>query len=100
MDASQTILGTVNADGTLSLADKVTLPAGQVRVTVETLPAIPAAHTLLEVLDRIHRHQAARGYRGRSQAEIDAELSALRDEWEDRLAEIERLQQGDRRSGD
>jgi hypothetical protein len=41
MSATQVIEGTLRPDGTLEVTDKLALPPGRVRVTVETVPAPP-----------------------------------------------------------
>ena len=93
MSGSTIILeGRVTPEGTLELAEKLTLPPGPVRVVVEELPSIERPD-VMEVLARIHRGQAERGFRGRTKEEVDADVAALRDEWEERMEEIERLQE-------
>src|SRR5581483_9803464 len=72
------IQGTIGPDGTLAVVDKVPLPAGRVRVIVEPLPeSQERGRTLPEILEQVRKDQAARGFSGRSRAEIDAELAAL-----------------------
>jgi hypothetical protein len=95
------VLGTLKPDGTVELDEKlVGLPPGRVQLTVQPIaPPSPSGPGLLEVLDRIHREQEARGYQARSKEEIDEEINALRDEWEERMQEIERIQDGARRPG-
>ena len=81
------IQGTIGPDGTLAVVDKVPLPAGRVRVIVEPLPeSQERGRTLPEILEQVRKDQAARGFSGRSRAEIDAELAALaaEDEEEER----------------
>jgi hypothetical protein len=90
---SQVVSGTLRPDGTLELAEALHLPPGQVRVTVEALaPAAPPSRDIMQVLDRIHKAQRERGFVGRSKEEIDADVNALRDEWEDRMESLGRLQ--------
>jgi hypothetical protein len=75
--------GTLKPDGTLELAGPVGLPPGPVEVRVTPAPAErPAGESVWEVLDRIHAEQRARGFVGRTREEIDAEINAMRDEWE------------------
>jgi hypothetical protein len=95
------VLGLVNADGTLEVKEKITLPPGRVRVTVESVPdAEPSRPDVLTVLASIHREQAAAGTKGRTKEEIDAYLYGLREEREQRLEEIGRLQAGAPRAGE
>jgi hypothetical protein len=80
------VLGTVGPDGTLQLDEKLNVPPGRVRVRVETVPA----ETLSEFVDRTRAELAAAGHRFRTREEIDAEINELRDEWEERLEELDR----------
>jgi hypothetical protein len=95
MNATQvTVEGTLKPDGSLEVAEKLSLPPGRVRVTVEVLPEPSANRSgLVEFLDRIRREPVSTESAGRSKEEIDASISALRDEWEGRMGEIERLQE-------
>ncbi|MGL4551291.1 MAG: hypothetical protein ACRC33_08890 [Gemmataceae bacterium] len=87
------LTGTLGADGTLTLDGK---PAGPVRVVVEAVPAAfvppkddPFWRRMQAMWDRLD----ASGYVPRSAEEIDASLRELRDEWDERQQEIERIQQ-------
>jgi hypothetical protein len=77
------VQGTLNADGTLELDEVPKLPPGRVQVTVAPLAAAPARRGLVEVMDEIRRRQRARGYRGRTLEEMQAEEAARRQEDED-----------------
>ena len=47
-DTTNDLLGTVRSDGTLELAGKLTVPAGRVRVRVETVePPVPPTESLI-----------------------------------------------------
>src|SRR5436305_12374263 len=81
-DQAIVLQGTVGPDGTLDVPDKVPLSAGRVRVIIQKL-SDDRGQTLPEVLRRIHQAREARGARGLSQAELDAELAALRAEDEE-----------------
>jgi hypothetical protein len=75
-------LGTVLPDGTLELDQKVTVAPGRVKVRVESVEApVQTAETLVEFVDRARRELAAAGHKFRTKEEIDAEIGALRDEW-------------------
>lgn len=78
MNDTQVIQGTLNPDGTLELKDRLSLPPGRVRVTVESLAAAapPPSDDLIKVMDAIRRDQAARGYAGRSVEEMEADEAA------------------------
>src|SRR5262249_28067598 len=86
------VLGTVRVDGTLELDEKLNLPPGRVKVRVEATPEVGAkpAEGLVEFVDRIRHEMEAAGHKFRTKEEIDAEIEELRDEWEERLKELDR----------
>jgi hypothetical protein len=85
------VLGVVKPDGTLELSGKLTMPPGRVKVRVESLePPSPPAETLVELVRRTRREMEAAGQTFRTKAEIDEEIRELRDEWEERLEEVDR----------
>jgi hypothetical protein len=92
MSPTEVVLeGTLKPDGTLELDAKPQLPPGRVRVTVASaLAADQPKGGTWAVLQRIWAEQKARGHRPRTKDQIDAELDALRGEWEDRLEELRR----------
>lgn len=89
-----TVEGTLQADGvTLQLEKKVALPPGRVTVTVQAAPPVQAGAgpTMVEVLDRIHRDQQARGRKPMTEEQMAAEITELRagdDEYEERCRQI------------
>ena len=90
MNTSQVVDGVVKPDGTLELIEKLQVPAGKVRVTVEALPASNRP-SLLEVMEQIRLNQAARGYTGRTMEEMHADEAAKKaeeEEYEARWREI------------
>jgi len=85
--------GRLKPDGTLEFPEKLDLPPGKVRVTIEAIPEPQASgRSLAAFFDELEQAQAASGFVGRSKEEIDAEVNEMRDEWEDRMREIERIQ--------
>ena len=89
MSATQvSLLGTLKSDGTLELSEKLDLPPGPVRVTIEVLSE-PATSPggWFEYLQRARAELEASGATFRNQEEIDADLNAMRDEWNRPLAE-------------
>ena len=82
--------GTLREDGTLVLDQKPDLPAGRVKVTVESMPDLTQTD-VWQVLERIWAGQRARGHIPRSREEIDAELEASRQEDEERMQALERI---------
>lgn len=87
-----TIEGTLQPDGTLQLDRKPNLSPGRVQVIVQPLPApVSAQRGLVEVMDEIRAGQLARGYHGRTPAEMQADETARQeenDEYERRCEEL------------
>lgn len=93
--------GTLKADGTLELDQKPSLSPGRVRVILQPAQAgtLPR-RGLADVIDEIHRDQQARGFQGRSAAEIEATLREGEDEYEQRIrALLSQTQSGPRAGG-
>ena len=91
--AEVVVHGTLKPDGTLELNQPVNLPPGEVQVTVRTgMVAPPAGRNVLAVLESIWSERRSQGLKGRSVEQIDADVSAMRDEWEDRQRELDRIQ--------
>ena len=86
------IRGTLQADGTLALDERPNLPAGRVKVIVESLEPAPPRPDPWSVLEQIWADRKARGMQPRIVEEIDAELNAMRDEWEEHQLALERIQ--------
>jgi hypothetical protein len=86
------VTGTVQPDGTLVLDRKLSLPAGPVRVAVETVRP-PNPRNSWAVLEQIWANQRARGEQPRTVEEIDAELAAMRKQWEEHQRALERIQE-------
>jgi hypothetical protein len=84
---SITIPGTLNPDGTLELAERPTLPAGPVEVTIRPVVAKRKGENWFECLQRIRAEREAAGYPFRTKEEIDADLEDIRDWGDDRLDE-------------
>jgi hypothetical protein len=85
--------GTVNPDGTLELQEKVHLPAGKVQVTLVPVPELPQDDPFWQLMRAIWAGQKARGHVPRSAQEVEAERRAVRDEWEERMTRITRIQE-------
>jgi hypothetical protein len=84
--------GQIQPDGTLHIEEKINLPPGPVAVTVQTVAARTRKATL-QVLQEIRAAREAQGIVGRTAAEIDAEINAMRDEDELRMQDIESIPQ-------
>ena len=89
--------GVVEPDGTLKVEGKVSLPAGKVRVTVETLLLNPEDHPFFQMLREIWAAREKAGLKPRSVEEVEAERKRFRDEIEEEIAEAGRLQDESRR---
>jgi hypothetical protein len=80
------VQGTLKDDGTLELDEKPALAPGRVQVTIRPIPDPAVAQprrTILDVLDEVHAAQKARGYRGRSIEEMEADEAERRTEEEE-----------------
>lgn len=85
--------GTVRADGTLEVQEKVNLPAGKVQVTLVPLPELPADDPFWQLMRGIWSGQKARGHVPRSAEDVEAERRSVRDEWDERMERISRIQE-------
>jgi hypothetical protein len=86
--------GLVRPDGTLEVPGKVGLTPGPVEVTVRPLSATaPPAGDWWQVVQQLRVEQAASGYVPPGAGEIDAQINALRNEWEDQQLARERMQE-------
>ena len=89
--------GAVRPDGTLEVSQKVDLPAGRVHVTVEPSLNRPAGSVLED--DGVHLGRSACQRRTPcTKEEIDAEIEAMRNEAEEEMQAVERLQEECRRA--
>jgi hypothetical protein len=68
---------TLKPDGTLQLDEKLTLPAGRVRIVVQPLPELPGDDPFWQMMKSIWAGQKARGQVPRTREEIDAELEEM-----------------------
>jgi hypothetical protein len=85
--------GTVKPDGTLELEGKTNLPPGRVKVTLNVIPeAAQTKEDVWTVLERIWEERKVLGMPARTREEIDAEINALRDELEERMDQLQAIQ--------
>jgi hypothetical protein len=90
MDADAVEMGgTLRPDGTLVLDDRPNLPPGRVRVTLQTVPHLPADDPFWQRMQAIWDSQKGRVPRTRE--EIDAELRQMDDDAEAEIQAVERL---------
>ena len=85
----ETIEATLDPNGQLRLSHQPSLPPGPVRVTIRTIAAAGARRTLTDVIREIAADQRARGFPGRSAAELQAEDDARLDEDVERDRELD-----------
>jgi hypothetical protein len=65
------IEGTIQPDGTLVLDEPTKLPAGRVKVIVQSLPELPDGDPFWDMMKSIWSAQEARGHVARSVAEVE-----------------------------
>jgi hypothetical protein len=96
--ATVVVEGVVEPDGTLELADKLRLPPGRVQVIVQSVAEPVQPDRFWKMMEAIWADQRARGHVPRTREEIDAEIDALRNEAEEEMQAVERLQEECRRA--
>ena len=96
--AAVIVEGTVRPDGTLEVTQKVDVPAGRVRVTVEPVPEPVQPDRFWTMMESIWAAQLASGRTPRTREQIDSEIESLRNESEEEMQAIERLQAECRRA--
>jgi hypothetical protein len=91
--------GTVKPDGTLELDNPLPLPGGRVLVIVQPLPEPGPDDPFWSRMQAIWDDQKAHGCVPSGAEEVEAERRAVREEWEGRMNEIERIQEEGREGG-
>lgn len=91
MNVRATVLGTLHDDGTLRLNETPILPAGNVRVTVETLSPPIIASRFWTMMETIWANLEANGHIPRSEAEVEEERRNFRDDWDERQVGLEQI---------
>jgi hypothetical protein len=81
--------GTLKPDGTLELDQKPNLSPGPLRATIRPAPPPTPRRGLADVVREIAADQRARGYPGRSAAELRATEDAALDEDAERDRELD-----------
>jgi hypothetical protein len=87
-ETTNVVRGILHPDGTLELAERLTLPAGAVEVMVWPVMREAKGESWFESLERIRAEREAAGYPFRTKEEIDADLEADRDWGEERIDAI------------
>jgi len=99
MNFTETILGgTIQADGTLVLDEKPSLPPGRVHVVVRpevdrNQEVTTLSQDYLQTMKAIRTSQLARGHHSRNMAEIAAEQAELSAEMDKEIEEAVQLQE-------
>lgn len=90
----ETIDGTLDSNGQLTLTHPPQLPPGAVRVTIRAATAIGPQHGLADVVQEIALEQRARGFPGRSKEDISAEVQESLAEEAERDRELDAARRG------
>ena len=80
MPVSEVVEGLLRSDGSLELDKMPSLPAGRVRVTLQT---VEERQDFWSVLENIQKRRQARGAPRRTREEVDGQVAAMRQEWND-----------------
>ena len=80
--------GMLTPEGRLEVEQPVSLPPGEVRVTIEALTP-KSRRNPMEVLQEIWAERKKFGMQGRTAQQVDADINAMRDEWEERQRELD-----------
>lgn len=94
------IEGTIQPDGTLVLDEPAKLPAGRVQIIVRPLPEPvppPPGDPFWDMMQSIWAGQKAREFTPRPAEQVEAERQETREDWEQRLQALQRLQEESRR---
>jgi hypothetical protein len=70
----------LQSDGTLTLDEKPALPAGRVKVILQSMENAQPKPDPWATLEQIWADRKARGVQPRSAAEIDAQINVMREE--------------------
>jgi hypothetical protein len=97
-DAAVVVEGRVQPDRTLEVTQKVNLPAGPVQVTVHPVTEPVQPDRFWWTMESIGADQRGRGRPTRE--EFDAEIEAMRNEAEEEMQAVERLQEECRQSSE
>jgi hypothetical protein len=91
----ESIDATLDPSGQLHLSHAPALPAGPVRVTIRPAGSMARRRGIADVIDEIAARQRARGFPGRSAAEIQAEENARLADDEERDRELDAARRPD-----
>lgn len=82
METAYIVTGTLTDNHTVALDESLPVSQGKVRLSVEPLVTIPK-RPHAEVIAEIRERQRARDHQPRTREEIDADIQAERDSWDD-----------------
>jgi hypothetical protein len=91
MSVQITLQGTVRADGSLELDDRVAMPEGRVLVTLRPVVQPTSTDPFWQRMEQIWAGQRAHGHVSRSREQIDADLREVRDDAEVEMQATEQL---------
>lgn len=83
----ETIDATLEPNGVLNLKHQPSLPPGPVRVTIRVTTPVRPRRGLADAIREIHADQVARGFNGRTAAELQADEEACQAEDDERDCE-------------
>lgn len=98
--ATMIVEGVVKPDGTLEVLEKLDLPAGRVQVTVRSVTEPTQPDRFWKMMESLWADLRSGGRAPRTREEIDAEIDALRNEADEQMQAVERLQEECRRAGE
>jgi hypothetical protein len=87
--AEETIDATLDSNGQLQLSQQPRLPPGPVKVTIRAAAGLGPRRGLADVIREIAAEQRARGFPGRSAADLRAEEDARLEEDAERDRELD-----------
>jgi hypothetical protein len=90
--------GIVKPDGTLEVPQKLDLPPGRVQVAVQPLTDPTRPDRFWRMMESLWADLGTGGRTPRTREQIDAEIDALRNEAEEEMQAVERLQEECRRA--
>jgi hypothetical protein len=93
-----TVEGVVKPDGTLEVAGKLDLPAGRVRVTVQSVSETTQPDRFWKMMESLWSDVRAGSRTPRTEDEIDREIDALRNEADEEMRALEWTQEDCRRA--
>jgi hypothetical protein len=96
--ATLIVEGVVKPDGTLEVLQKLDLPAGRVQVTIQSMTEPTQPDRFWKMMESLWADLRTGGRTPRTREEIDAEIDALRNEAEEEMQAVERLQEECRRA--